>query len=307
MTYPTYFTAKKSSSLFGLSDSFNFLKKLYLKEKLPKVLMLSGKKGSGKSTLLNHLMFFIFDKENYNEKTYEFDAESIFYNQFISNTFSNIINLSGVDFKNTKIEDIRNLKIKIFQTSILNKPRFIFFDDVELFNNNSLNALLKIIEEPTKKNYFILINNESKPLLETIKSRCLEIKLILNKKKQLSIIESLVEKFNINLKLDLNETDLTPGQFIKFNYIFDQNKMFVGKDFLKNIGILLNMYKKDKDPIFINMISFLTDDYYKNNKSLSSSEIVEYKRFIFENINKFFLYNLNQNALLNNINNKING
>ena len=237
MTYPTYFTSKKSSSLFGLSDSFNFLKKLYLKEKLPKVLMLSGKKGSGKSTLLNHLMFFIFDKENYNEKTYEFDTESIFYNQFISNTFSNIINLSGVDFKNTKIEDIRNLKIKIFQTSIINKPRFIFFDDVELFNNNSLNALLKIIEEPTKKNYFILINNESKPLLETIKSRCLEIKLILNKKKQYSIIESLVKKFNINLKLDLNETDLTPGQFIKFNYIFVQNKIFVGKDLLRNIGI----------------------------------------------------------------------
>ena len=237
MTYPTYFTSKKSSSLFGLSDSFNFLKKLYLKKKLPKVLMLSGKKGSGKSTLLNHLMFFIFDKENYNEKTYEFDTESIFYNQFISNTFSNIINLSGVDFKNTKIEDIRNLKIKIFQTSIINKPRFIFFDDVELFNNNSLNALLKIIEEPTKKNYFILINNESKPLLETIKSRCLEIKLILNKKKQYSIIESLVKKFNINLKLDLNETDLTPGQFIKFNYIFVQNKIFVGKDLLRNIGI----------------------------------------------------------------------
>ena len=30
--------------------------------------MLSGKKGSGKSTLINHLMYYIFDKENYNEK-----------------------------------------------------------------------------------------------------------------------------------------------------------------------------------------------------------------------------------------------
>ena len=36
----------------------------------------------------------------------------------------------------------------------MNKPRFIIFDDVELFNNNSLNALLKIIEEPSKNNFF---------------------------------------------------------------------------------------------------------------------------------------------------------
>ena len=31
-----------------------------------------------------------------------------------------------------------------------------------------LNALLKIIEEPSKNNYFILINNKSKPLIETL-------------------------------------------------------------------------------------------------------------------------------------------
>ena len=42
--------------------------------------------------------------------------------------------------------------------------------------------LLKIIEEPSKKNYFILINNKSKPILDTIKSRSLEIKIISKRK-----------------------------------------------------------------------------------------------------------------------------
>ena len=37
---------------------------------------------------------------------------------------------------------------------------------------------LKIIEEPNKNNYFILINNKSKNLIDTIKSRCIEIKII---------------------------------------------------------------------------------------------------------------------------------
>ena len=68
MTYPSYFNSKKSLDLFGLFKDFNFLKDLYLKNKLPKVLMLSGNKGSGKSTLLNHLIHYIFDKNNYDEE-----------------------------------------------------------------------------------------------------------------------------------------------------------------------------------------------------------------------------------------------
>ena len=214
--------------------------------------------------------------------------------------FSNIIYLSGSEFKNVKVDDIRALKKKIFQSTISNEPRFIIFDSIELFNINSLNALLKIIEEPSDNNFFLLINNKSKPILETIKSRCIEIKVMLNESNRVEIIESLIKKYNINSKID----------FIKFNYIFDENKIKLDGNFLKNLGILLNLYKKKKEIIYIDMILFLTDDYFNNLKdknSTTNDKIIEYKIFISENINKFFLYNLNQNALLNTINNKING
>ena len=309
MTYPTFFDAKKSLCLYGLSDNFNFLKNLYLKKKLPKVLMLSGKKGSGKSTLINHLMFFIFDKENYNEENYELSVHSNFYNQFVNNIYLNIIYLSGLDFKNTKIENIRNLKKKIFQSTISDKPRFIIFDDVELFNKNSLNALLKLIEEPTEKNFFILINNKSKILIETIKSRCLDIKVILNEQKRRDIIKLLIKKYNINLIIDAKTSQLTPGHLIKFNYIYDESNISLDDDFLKNLGTLLNLYKKDKDVMYIDMILFLTDNYFSELRTKSfftNDKIVEHKRFFFDNINKFFIHNLNQNALLNTLNNKIN-
>ena len=309
MTLPIYFDSKITSNLYGLSESFQFLKTLYIKKKFPKVLMLSGKKGCGKSTLLNHLMFYIFDSNNYNETDNELNLKSFFHKQFIDNIFPNIIYLSGTDFKNTKIEDIRNLKKKIFQTSIMNKPRFIIFDDVELFNNNSLNALLKIIEEPSKNNFFLLINNKSKPLLETIKSRCLDIKIILKEQSRLDIIEALVKKFSIISVLNPKTSKLTPGQYIKFNYIYEDKKISLEDDFLKNLGTLLNLYKKDKDITFIDMIFFLTDNYFnmlRLENSVPNVKIIEYKSFVFENINKFFLYNLNQNALLNSINSKIN-
>ena len=172
-----------------------------------------------------------------------------------------------------------------------------------------MNALLKTIEEPSTSNYFILINNKAKPLIETIRSRCLEIKIILNEKKRQIIIESLIKKFNIKSLIDLKTTQLTPGNFVKFNYVLSENKLSLNEDYLKNLTILLNLYKKDKDIMIIDMILFLTDNYfnYLRKKNLFTNEkTVEYKRFILESINKFFLYNLNQNALLNNIDNKIN-
>ena len=309
MTLPAYFDSKKSLNLLGMNQNFDFLKDLFLINKLPKVLMLSGRKGSGKSTIINHLLHYIFDKVNYNLESYEIKSITAFYSQFLNNIYSNIIYLSGSDFKNIKIEDIRNLKIKISKTSISEKLRFIILDDVELFNINSLNALLKIIEEPSKNNHFILINNKSKPLLETIKSRCLEIKIILSEKKRLTIIESLIKKFGINLILDPKSSQLSPGNFIKFNYIFDEYEINTDKDFLRNLTIILDLYKKNKEVIFIDMILFLTNSYFNNaidKKLFSNDKIIENKNFIFENINKFFLHNLNQNGLLNTIDCKIN-
>ena len=309
MTFPIYFNTKKTVNLFGVAENFNFIKNLYLENKLPKVLMLTGKKGSGKSTIINHLMYYIFDKDNYDEKNNIINNNSIFYKQFIDNIYSNIIYLSGNDFKNIKVDDIRDLKKNIYQTSISDKPRFIILDDIELFNTNSLNGLLKIIEEPTNNNHFLLINNKSKTLIETIKSRCLDFKVILSEHKRLDIINSLKSKFNVNPIIDPETSQLTPGNFIKFNYICESNKIIPNANYLKNLTLLLNFYKKKRELLYVDMVLFLTDYYFsdlKNKSSLNNEKMIEYKTFIFENINKFFLYNLNQNALLNAITNKIN-
>ena len=196
MNNPIFFDSKNSLSLFGLDKNFEFISKLYSNQNLPRVIMFSGNKGSGKATLINHFLYSIFDIENYDLENLNTSGNSIFLKQFQNNIFSNIIYISGADFKSMKIEDIRNLKKIILQSTISNKDRFIILDDIELFNHNSLNALLKTIEEPSKKNYFFLINNKSKPLLETIKSRALEIKLILSESKRLKIIERLSKGSN---------------------------------------------------------------------------------------------------------------
>ena len=166
MNFPLYFDSKNSLNLYGLEKDFNFLSNLYLIKKLPKVLLLSGLKGSGKSTLINHFLFSIFDAANYNKGEFKISDSSELFKKLKNNIFQNIIYLQGSDFKSIKVEDIRNLKSKILQSSFTNKERFIILDDVELFNTNSLNALLKIIEEPSKKNYFILDSSSNDNTLQ---------------------------------------------------------------------------------------------------------------------------------------------
>ena len=156
MNYPLYFDSRSSKNLFGLEKKFRFISRLYSKKNLPRVLMFSGPKGTGKATLINHFLFSVFDSENYNLDKFLISDNSLFFKKIQNNIFSNIIYISGADFKSVKVDDIRNLKTRILQSTISNKDRFIIFDDIELFNHNSLNALLKIIEEPSKKKLFFL-------------------------------------------------------------------------------------------------------------------------------------------------------
>ena len=169
--------------------------------------------------------------------------------------------------------------------------------------------MLKIIEEPSKKNYFFLIYNKSKPLLETINSRALEVKIILNETQRLKIIEKLVRFFKLEVILDPKSSQLSPGNFVKFNHICNEYSILPTNDFVKNLTILLNLYKKNKDILFINLAFFITDYYFKNlkDKNLSkNNKIFEIKNYIFENLNSFILYNINQNSLINAINHKLN-
>ena len=309
MEYPKYFNPKNSLKLFGFKKDLNILLSLYLKKKLPKILMLSGNKGCGKSTLINHFLFSIFAEKNYDNNNFELTESSGMFKQFSNGIFQNIIYVKGSDFKSVKVDDIRSLKSQILHSSIIDKHRFVILDDIELFNINSLNALLKIIEEPGNNNYFVLINNKTKPLLDTIKSRALDVKIILSEDDRIKIIKKLLEFHNIETVLDPEMSKLTPGNFILFNYICKENDIFIENNFLYNLSLLLNLYKKNKDTLFINMILYLKDFYFKNLKDkniVKIDKIIDMKNFVSENLDKYITYNLSQKTLINVINEKLN-
>ena len=74
-------------------------------------------------------------------------------------------------------------------------------------------------------------------------------------KRKIKIINKLViYKIRINFRSKI--FTLSPGNFIKFNYICKEYNIFHIMIFRK-FNLLLNLYKKNKDIIFINMIFFI--------------------------------------------------
>ena len=72
---------------------------------------------------------------------------------------------------------------------------------------------------------------------------------------------------------------------------------------------MLNLHKKNKDILFIDIIFYLSDFYFKNLKDqniLKKNKVYELKSFVLDNLNKYLTFNLNQNSLINAINNKLN-
>ena len=308
MTITNYKDPKNSLELYELEDKLNFFVKLYEAKNFPKVLMLTGLKGIGKYTLVNHFLSYVYDKNNYDLKNNIIDDKSTFYKANKNNLFPNIIYLSGSGLKSIKVDDIRDLKLSIFKSTLSKQKRFIILDDIERFNVNSLNALLKIIEEPSLNNYFILINNKTKPLLQTIKSRALEINILIKNFQRIKIIDSLIKINNLDPAIDSSSFNLTPGNFLFFNELCKENEIDINNNFLFNLEVFLNLYKKSKDINYINAALFLTENYFQKinkDKDINLEKNIEDRIFVLKNLNKFIFLNLNQKTLLNAIDNRL--
>ena len=130
-----YNDPRNSLALFGLGNKLDFLIKLHNLRKLPKVLMISGKKGVGKFTLINHFLTYVYDKNNYDLKNRLINNETQFYKQYLDNIFPNIIYLSGANFKNVKVDDIRDLKLTILKRWISPTKSLISLYKVPSYTN----------------------------------------------------------------------------------------------------------------------------------------------------------------------------
>lgn len=79
--------------------------------------------------------------------------------------------------KNIAVSQIRKLKDETVIKPHMSKKRVFIIDGANTMNENSQNALLKVLEEPPGDIVFILITESKSALLDTIVSRCVTLTL----------------------------------------------------------------------------------------------------------------------------------
>lgn len=296
----------QSTQLISLEKYFDEMILLYENNVFPKVLLLNGKKGVGKFTLVFHFLNYIYSKNKKNPYNLEkklIDSKSAFYNDILNKTCSDVIFLQAEEGKNIKIDDIRNLKSILSKSSLTNNRRFIIIDEVEFLNKNSVNSLLKTLEEPSDNNYFILINNQQADLIDTISSRCLKNNVYLNFEERKKVIDHLVQSKEIQFLID-DLGNLTPGLFLMYSELSNKYRIENNENILSKLNKLLHFFKKDKDKILINMSIFFVNEFFylliKNNQN-QIEYLLNLKSTIVNKINDFNTYNLNINSVLNSI------
>ena len=185
-------------------------------------------------------------------------------------------------------------------------PRFIIFDDADLLNQSSANALLKLIEEPTSKNFFILINNKRKKIIDTLKSRSLEFKIFLNKSKRSKILNQLLKNYNLtNSVSDKFLDNSSPGILLHVYDCMIEENINLNKDIYSSIELLLLKYKKSKNDRFIETIKFLFNFFVYNkvkSNSLDSLKLLFLKNEVNKIIYQYENFNLSNNVILDMVN-----
>ena len=293
-----------SIELYGHNTVFDNLKNLYKKKSFPKVLMLTGEKGIGKFTLTFHLInYFLTDETefSYNINQRIINKKSTVFNELISGSSPNYTYISNENSSKANIELIRELKKSFINTSLNDKPRFIVFDDVEHLNINTANSLLKLIEEPSNTNYFILINNKRNFLIETIRSRSIETKFFLTVNDKKTIFNNLKKLENLEDHFSFDFIDYTtPGLLLEYSKIFDKYNINTETSLYDAVSIFLEKFKKTKNEILLDCVNFFLEIKSSTSKqnNINSVLSISARYNLMKLIYNYKKFNLTNNTVL---------
>jgi len=293
------------SKLYELNGIFNEIINLFNSNKLPNKILFSGPKGSGKSTLAYHIINYIFStQENhpYNIGLNQIDDSNYSFKLINNGTHPNFHLIDLLEDKNNiEISQIRKMIDYANKSTFNNRPRFILIDNVENLNINSLNALLKIIEEPNYNIFFILIHNEGKKIQKTLKSRCLTFKINLTFEQSIKVANQLLNKNVIDLiNIDLINYYLKPGDYINLINFSNECKINLNDFNLKNFLLFIidgNFYKKNNF-VKLNIFNYIELYLLKIfNQSIHKNKISSFYTKFIHKINNANKYNLDYESL----------
>ena len=302
---------KNQLYLYGYEDYFFNFEQFYQRKRLPNAMLLSGQKGLGKSTFVYHFVNYLLsskEKFTYDRRNFCIDHNNSTYKLIQDLTHPNLFILDAINEENIKIEKIRELIIFLNKSTYYKNIKLVIIDNAEYLNINSANALLKSIEEPSKDTYFFLINNNSKKILSTIRSRCIEFNFNFSFNKKKNILNQLKKEYNF----DFNDSDLesflnfdTHGNFIRYSFLLKESKLKLSDDPLTCIDYFMDLYNSKNDLKILNLLTLLIQNFYTKlalNNGLLINQYYKNLNKILYMINNMKKFNLDKKNLIFSIN-----
>jgi DNA polymerase III subunit delta' len=152
------------SHLYGNSQVWHNLVNDSLINKVAHAYLFAGPAGIGKATTAREYIKYLLD------------ANKVLANRVDRGDFLDLLYISKQDKNEIGIDIIRKAGDFFRCTPAEGTKKFIIIDSADDLNRNAANALLKILEEPTKNTYLFLISHSPSKLLATIRSRCRLVK-----------------------------------------------------------------------------------------------------------------------------------
>jgi DNA polymerase-3 subunit delta' len=306
--FTTDFLSNKQEKLFSYDQYFKLFIKLYKNNLLPNKILLSGQSGLGKSTFAYHFINFILS----NKEDYSYDFTNFTINPL--NRSFRLINKqyhpnfylleNFPDKQSISISQVREMIGYLNKTNFEKKIKFILIDNAEYLNLHSVNALLKIIEEPNLNTFVIVIHNSSIKLVETLKSRCVEFKIFFSNQERQKILENLLVYYNLKIDINLFEKIKSfynsPG--IILNLVKLINEAVINLNNPNLIDIISNLMEfilKNKNNTNLNLLQNIIELFFfqelkkTNNKSRIS---LNYSK-VLKSLNSFRKYNIDMNNI----------
>ena len=296
----------RQKKLFFYNQYFKLFIKLYKNNLLPNKILLTGQSGLGKSTFAYHFINFILsDKEDFSYDFMNFTINPLnrsfrlINQQYHSNFYliENFIHKRTIDIK-----QVKNMISYLNKTSFQKKIKFILIDNAEYLNLHSVNALLKIIEEPPSNTFIIFIHNSSIKLIETLKSRCIEFKIFFSNQEKQKILDNLLIYYD--LKIDLNFLEKiksfydSPGTILNLIKLINEGVIDPNKaDLINVISNLMEFNLKNKNNINLNLLQNIIELFFfkEIKKNINKNKISLNYPNVLKRLNFFRTYNLDMN------------
>ena len=172
---------------------------------------------------------------------------------------------------NLNIDTVRDIIKKTYTSSHEGGAKVFILKNIQDIRKESANAMLKIIEEPTRDNFFILISKRLN-ILSTIKSRSIIYRVRKSTPEELGV-DKYVYNFFLGISNDIEE------------YKEQEIDLMLEKSY-KSIAGVLKEYEKEKNIVVKIDLYKCLRNFVQESTSLKKYEKIKFAEDIYSNVSK---------------------